>query len=72
MRCLICDVKLKRIIPDQKARGGIRPCPTCEGVSYNALIDEARLYDDSDVSLDIPQTVESAGGDVSNQISVES
>jgi len=60
MRCNICDNKLKRIIPDPTARGGIRPCSKCQGVITTISLDRVDNllgYDDSDASLDIKEVV---------------
>lgn len=58
MRCNICDNKLKRIIPDTRVRGGIRPCSKCEGVTNTASLKDNLLgYDDSDVNVDIQEVV---------------
>ena len=60
MRCNICDVKLKRIIPDNTVRGGIRPCSNCQGVIGSAsldTVDNLLGYIDSDVTADIKAVV---------------
>lgn len=53
MRCLICNVKLKKIIDDDNYRGGIRPCTDCQGIMRDASLDRVHLYDDSDDYSDV-------------------
>lgn len=58
MRCIICDNKLKAVIPDASVRGGIRPCLKCQKeIDAASLKDNLLGYDESDPTDDIKETI---------------